>query len=245
MFTLNPLKILLKFVTLMVEAAYLAVAAVGLLHGLEPGHGWPVAMLYAARHPKPLLRAFAGSTMISLFHLISSLAVVAAYVVLKTFIDFSASYISYIAGAALFVLGVRFLLEESGEEQHDHIHENFAGWHTHEHQHPDGTIHSHPHYHGKRVSLTLTGLAVFAFMLGFAHEEEFALLALAVAGVDPLRLMLAYALAVAAGLIGITLAAVKIYKGMEQVLKKHGHVLPKLSGVILILTAMSFFLGLR
>lgn len=230
---------------LMVEATYLAVAAVGLLHGLEPGHGWPVAMLYATRDSRPLLRAFVSSTTISLFHLISSLAVVAAYMVLKTFVDFSVSYISYIAGAALLILGVRFLFEKSGEEQHDHIHENFAGWHTHEHQHPDGTIHSHPHYHAKRVILTLTGIAVFAFMLGFAHEEEFALLALAVGGVDPLRLMLAYGLAVAAGLIGITLTAVKIYKGMEQVLKKHGHILPKLSGVILILTALSFFLGLR
>lgn len=55
--------------------------------------------------------------------------------------------------------------------------------------------------------LTLWGIASIAFVLGFSHEEEFALLALAVGGVDPLVLMLTYASSVMIGLMGVTLTA--------------------------------------
>ncbi|MEM1923436.1 MAG: nickel/cobalt transporter [Nitrososphaerota archaeon] len=230
----------------MADPTYLMVAAIGLLHGLEPGHGWPVALLYASKHSGRMFRAFISSSIISFFHLISSLAVVAAYIILKTFVSFTIPYVNYIAGAVLLILGVRFLLEKSHEEQHGHFHEDFAGgWHTHEHVHSDGTRHSHLHYHPKRVELSLSGIAAFAFILGFAHEEEFALLALAVGGIDPLGLMLIYALAVAGGLIGITLAAITVYGKVERSLKRHGHLLPKLSGAVLIIAALSFFLGLR
>ena len=40
----------------MVEVAFLAVTLIGLLHGIEPGHGWPVAMLYATRSSRPYLK---------------------------------------------------------------------------------------------------------------------------------------------------------------------------------------------
>ncbi len=47
----------------MVEPVYFAVAFIGILHGLEPGHGWPIAMLYAISRPYPLTRAFVSSSL--------------------------------------------------------------------------------------------------------------------------------------------------------------------------------------
>ena len=233
----------------MVELAYSAVALIGILHGLEPGHGWPVAMLYAGSRPHPLTRAFVSSWIISMAHLVSSIAVVAAYAVLKAFLGFSTPYINVLAGIALTILGVRFFVEKRKdelEENHGHLHDGFEGGkHTHEHSHDDVGLHTHKHKHAKKVFLSLTGIAVFAFILGFAHEEEFALLALAVGGVDPLALMLTYAAAVTAALIVTTLIAVKAYSKMEEKMKRYEGLIPKISGMILLVTAVSFFLNLR
>jgi len=34
------------------SSIYFGVILIGLLHGLEPGHGWPVAALYSLRKEK-------------------------------------------------------------------------------------------------------------------------------------------------------------------------------------------------
>lgn len=116
---------------------------------------------------------------------------------------------------------------------------------SHEHSHGDIGLHAHNHKHTKKVFLSLTGIAVFASILGFAHEEELALLALVVGGVDPLALMLTNAGAVTAALIGVTLIAVKAYSKMEEKMKRYGGLIPEISGMILLLIAVSFFLNLR
>lgn len=232
----------------MIEAAFVAVALFGLLHGLEPGHGWPVAVLYSIRSHRPVLKALLSSSIISFFHLVSSVAVVAAYVLLKTFTNFTLPYVNYLAAGALAILGLRFLLRrgESIAENHDHFHEDFGpGEHTHEHNHPSLGRHTHLHKHTQRLVLSLYGIAAFAFVIGFAHEEEFALLALAVGGVDPLGLMLVYASAVTAGLVSITLMGLKIYKRFEESLRKHERLLPKVSGLVLLVMAVAFLVGLR
>lgn len=146
------------------------------------------------------------------------------------------------------ILAGRLLLEKPKDElkdQHGHAHDHFEGKHEHEHEHPGNKRHTHRHKHARKIYLTLWSIAIFAFILGFAHEEEFALLALAVGGVDPLLLMLTYASAVMVGLIGITLTAVRIYEKLEFRLGKYERLIPKVSGVILSLMAISFFLGLR
>jgi len=233
----------------MIDPVYFAVAFIGLLHGLEPGHGWPVAMLYASSRPRPLTRAFVSGWVISMAHLASSLAVVVVYLILKAVLAFSIPYINIIAGIALVVLAVRFLLESPKgalEENHGHLHEAFdGGEHIHTHEHPCVAVHCHKHKHLKKVFLSLAGVAGFALILGFAHEEEFALLALVVAGIDPLVLMLTYAFAVMAALIGVSVIAVKAYKQMEERLRKYEGLIPKISGIILLVTAMTFILGLR
>ncbi len=88
--------------------------------------------------------------------------------------------------------------------------------HEHEHWHRESGNHSHVHIHEKKVVSSLTAIAVFGLVLGFAHEEEFVILSLAVGGVNPILLMLAYAFSVAASLIGITVLSVKVYTHTTQ-----------------------------
>jgi ABC-type nickel/cobalt efflux system permease component RcnA len=232
----------------MVEPIYIAVSLIGLLHGVEPSHGWLVALLYALRTSKPIVKGFIASCIISFFHLISSLSVVIAYLLLSSLLPFSIPYVNYIAAIALLILAVRSWFEKPKglEEQHGHIHEDFdEGEHIHEHRHPKIGKHTHKHRHSKKVLLTLKGITIFALILGFAHEEEFALLALAVGGVNPLIMMLAYAFAVTLGIIGITLISVKIFYKIQYKFKKYEQLLPKISALILIALSFSFFLGLR
>src|SRR6266516_2782899 len=131
------------------------------------------------------------------------------------------------------------------EESHGHVHDfKIRGKHLHLHQHPDVGSHNHIHEHSEKF-LSLAAIAGFALVLGFAHEEEFALLALVVAGIDPLIMMLLYAGAVTAALTGISVVSVKAYSKFEARLKKYEGLLPKVSGIVLLITAMTFLLGLR
>jgi nickel/cobalt transporter (NicO) family protein len=84
------------------------------------------------------------------------------------------------------------------EVKHDHIH-----WHK------DEGFHRHLHTHQIRILPSLSTLATSALILGFAHEEEFVILSLAAAGVNPVLLMIAYALSVSVALIGATVLSVK------------------------------------
>jgi hypothetical protein len=99
------------------------------------------------------------------------------------------------------------------------------------------------HFHPKRLNLSLWKIASCAFLLGFAHEEEFALLALAVGGVNPILLMTSYGLSVTAGLIGVTLLGVKMYERVKVRIRKYEKYIPKISGLVLILLAIGVLIG--
>jgi len=57
--------------------------------------------------------------------------------------------------------------------------------------------------------------------------------------------MLTYAFAVMAALIGISVVSVIAYSQVQSRLKKYEYLIPKVTGLILLLTAATFFLGLR
>jgi hypothetical protein len=88
--------------------------------------------------------------------------------------------------------------------------------HIHEHWHSETGYHSHVHVHQRRILPSLAAIAGFGLVLGFAHEEEFVILSLAVGGVNPILLKVAYASAVAAALMGITVLAVKVYSQIQD-----------------------------
>ena len=68
--------------------------------------------------------------------------------------------------------------------------------------------------HGPPIGLR--ALVVSALVLGFAHEEEFALLGLALGGLNPVVLMTVYALAVLFAMIVITQAGIAAFRAIER-----------------------------
>jgi nickel/cobalt exporter len=230
----------------MINPAYFGVAMIGLLHGLEPGHGWPVAVLYSMNKRNALASATISSGIIGMAHLISSIAVVIAYVLLQRWLDFSAPWLKYLAAGILLILALRLFREKTDglEKQHGHIHENQPEIeHEHEHEHPGQGRHTHWHKHTLGVTLSLFGLATFAFVLGFAHEEEFALLALVAGGISAWILMLAYGIAVLLGLVAVTVVSVRIYKQLQPKLIRFERYIPKIGAVFLV--AMALVIALR
>jgi ABC-type nickel/cobalt efflux system permease component RcnA len=187
---------------------FLGVITFGLLHGINPSHGWTVAVLYSIRNKRPLLSSLTSSSILAGAHFLSSIAVVAAFVLVTMFIQIPQTYLNYAVAAALAILAYLFWKEKTEdliETQHGHLHHGFTEQleHEHPHQHNGAGNHIHLHLHQKRSLPTLTAIAAFALVLGFAHEEEFVILTLAVGGINPLFLMVAYATAVAVGLIGV------------------------------------------
>ena len=225
----------------MFSPAYVGVVLIGLLHGLEPGHGWPVALLYSARKRNPIWSGFVSSGIIAIAHLISSITVVVAYVLFREWLDFELPWIKYLAAGLLLILAYRLFREktDSLEKQHGHIHQDQPEIeHEHAHEHPGQGWHTHWHRHTVGIALSLWGLASFAFILGFAHQEEFALLAMVAGGVNALALMVLYGLSITVALVGTTLLGVKIYKGLQPRLVRYEKYIPKISAGILVGTAI-------
>ena len=225
----------------MFNPAYIGVVMIGLLHGLEPGHGWPVAVLYSMQKRNAVFSATVSSGIIGIAHLVSSIAVVVAYVLLQTWLDFDAPWIKYLAAVFLLALAYKLFREKVDglEKQHGHIHENQPEVeHEHKHEHPGQGRHTHWHKHMTGIALSLWGLASFAFVLGFAHQEEFALLALVAGGVNAWILMLSYGVSVLLGLVVVTLAGVKAYKYLQPKLTHYERYIPKIAAAILVAMAI-------
>src|SRR5215213_8456907 len=225
----------------------LGVIAFGLLHGVNPSHGWTVAVLYSIRSKRPLFSSIASSGIIAGAHFLSSVAVVLAFIFVTRLVEIPQTYMNYAVAIALGILAFMFWREKSEdltETQHGHLHHENADHldHKHSHWHKEIGDHTHTHIHQQRVRPTLAAIAGFALVLGFAHEEEFVILSLAVGGVNPILLMVAYA-SVAIALIGITILAVKVYLHIQHKVIHYTKYLPKISALVLTAMAVSFAFG--
>jgi len=225
----------------MFNPTYIGVILLGLLHGFEPGHGWPVAVLYAMKRKNPVFSATVSSLIIGLGHLVSSIAVVVAYVLLQKWLNFDAPWLKYAAAGLLLILAIRLYMEKVDDlkNQHGHTHPDAIEIeHEHEHEHQGQAPHTHKHKHGPAVALSLLGLASFAFIIGFAHEEEIALLVLVAGGLNAWILMMSYAVSVLIGLMVVTILGVRIYKIFQPKLARFEKYVPKISAAILVLMAI-------
>jgi len=202
-------------------SSYVAVAFIGLIHGLEPGHGWPIAVLIALNKRNRFLYGALASVILALAHFVSSIAVLLVYYMASLLIDFSSPYFRYIVATVLVVLGLLMLIEKGGEKNGNGSRAERA----------------------RAGSMSLKELAVFALILGFAHEEEFMLLALAVGGIDPLLLIIVYASAVTVSIIGVTSFAIKGYSLVETQVRKYEKFIPKITGLVLFVLAFLFVIG--
>ncbi|QLG27548.1 hypothetical protein HUG10_08280 [Halorarum halophilum] len=111
----------------------------------------------------------------------------------------------------------------------------------------DGDGHSHDHAGHSHEELSadegLSGIAVSAFVLGFAHEEEFEIIAIC-AGTDHcLGLMLAYAGTVVVVITALTLLLVAGYERFEERMERYAEHFPTVSAAVLVLMGAGFVLG--
>src|SRR5918992_3823171 len=102
------------------------VIAFGLLHGINPSHGWPIAILYSMRSKNPLISGIVSSTILASAHFASSIVVVIAYAFLTSIAIIPQLYMRYGATISLAILAYIFW-KEKGEDfsstQHGHFHE--------------------------------------------------------------------------------------------------------------------------
>ena len=265
------------------EASGLLVGAValGAVHGIEPGHGWPIAASYALEQSHRWLYGLAASLIIGTGHLVSSIAMVALFFYAKSYFSLTqvdkpitlgggvsiGGPVSIVAGLLLIGLGVR-------EYRHGHSHGTHGGGDAHdnghEHEHGDGHDHQHDHGH-EHESDTLTdkmwsvipfvgsgghshnadvadrgllGIAWFAFLLGFAHEEEFEIIALCAGSDACLWLMSAYALTVIVGIVTLTLLLIAGYEHFQERVEQYVPYLPVISAIVLVGMGVGFVIGL-
>jgi hypothetical protein len=104
----------------------------------------------------------------------------------------------------------------------------------------------HSHSHGSLDEATdrgLLGIAWFAFLLGFAHEEEFEIIALCAGSSFCLELMSAYALTVIVGIVGLTMLLIAGYEHYEETVEQYTPYLPAFSATVLIIMGFGFIVG--
>ena len=192
------------------EAAHVTALALGALHGLEPGHGWTVAAVYALGRDRRWENGLLAGTLIGGAHLVSSFAVVAAYSFLDRWLAITETGgVTRWAGIVLIAMGI---VQWLAAGRHTHS--------THRHDTPPGT--------------GLLGLAAFAFVLGFAHEEEFAILALCAGRTSCWGVMVVYGVAVAGVILALTLLAVAAFERFHHHLEPWHDRLPRISAAILV-----------
>ena len=234
-------------------APLIGIIGFGLSHGVNPSHGWPVALLYAIRSKRPLQNGIISSSIIAGAHFISSLAVVVAYIILVNNLDIQIPdvYMRYGAAIALGILAYIFWKEKDEdlvETQHGHLHngkDNSPLEHYHTHWHHGLGYHLHTHYHQERSTPSLRSIVSFAFVLGFVHEEEFVILALAASqSIDPIILILVYAVSVAAALMGITVISLKFYQRFQYHMIQYSKYLSKISALFIIFMSIGIFIGI-
>ncbi|RJT04746.1 hypothetical protein [Halococcus sp. IIIV-5B] len=260
------------------DALGLLVGAVvlGAIHGIEPGHGWPVAATYALDKTNKWFHGFAASLILGVGHLISSIAMVGVFFYAKSYFSLTQTNqpiqltegiqiggpVSLVAGVLLVGLGLREYYgghshgsdetshtHNSHEHDHDahHAHESegilsrikgylpFVGSHSHSHEASDAS---------ETADRGLLGIAWFAFVLGFAHEEEFEIIGLCAGSNYCLELMTAYALTVIVAIVSLTLLLVAGYQHSEERVERYTPYLPLFSAVVLIIIGFGFITGL-
>jgi len=215
------------------SAVFAGAAGLGLLHGLEPGHGWPLAASYGLARPRRFLAGLTAAVLLGIGHLVSSIAVVLVFFVAKEGFGLDElTWLPYAAGGLLIALGLWELRPRRGHgDGHSH------GRHHHHHHH------HHPHEGDESTGPGLWSLAGSAFVLGFAHEEEIEIIGLCAGSDLCLELMLTYALTVILAIAALTLLLIAGYQRWRHRLEHWAPHLPKVTAAILITLGLGFIAG--
>lgn len=232
---------------------FLGAIILGTVHGILPDHGWPVAAMYSLNQKQSYLHGLISGFVLGFGHLVSSIFVVVAYFWALNYFDVSGlPYMDQFAGAILIILGVREYVR--GGHSHDH------GDHDHGEANGDGLLakikmfvpfvgsddaHEHTHSLEERADERgLWGITAFAFILGFAHNEEIEIIAICTGSIHCLELMFAYAMAVLIMCITMTLLLIAGFEHFEDSVEEYRDYLPVVTASVLILMGFGFVVGL-
>ena len=100
----------------------LGVVAIGFVHGVLPDHGWPIAATYALTKRRRWLAGTVAALILGVGHLVSSVALVAAYFWIDSVADFAdGPWLGYVAGTVLILLGIHeYRHGGHGHDDHEH-----------------------------------------------------------------------------------------------------------------------------
>ena len=87
----------------------------GLSHGINPSHGWTIAVLYALQSKRSLFSSILSSGILASAHFLSSIVVVLAFIVFSTYIYIPQNYLNYAAAIALGILAFMFCREKPND----------------------------------------------------------------------------------------------------------------------------------
>ena len=244
------------------------VVALGVVHGVLPDHGWPIAASYALERPRKWVSGTVAALVLGVGHLVSSVVLVAAYFWFATFAAFAEGpYIKPLAGTLLVCLGVYEYLTRNdghgGDAHHDHADGGDGSHHdrAHEDGHhahaddggADGPLAAlrrrlpgggHRHLDERDAEKGLRTLGVTALVLGFAHEEPIQILAIC-AGTDRcLELMLVYSLAVIVAILAPTLLLIAGYRSHRERVERYTPYLPTVTAAVLVAVGLAFIFEL-
>ncbi|WP_247003221.1 ABC transporter permease [Halosolutus gelatinilyticus] len=121
------------------------VVLIGFVHGVLPDHGWPIAATYALNRRRRWLYGVVAALVLGIGHLLSSVALVVAYVWFGAFAEFAEGpWMRYVAGVLLILLGVHEY-RRGGHGDHSHHRHEPERAHRDERGHDR---HSHHDHHG-------------------------------------------------------------------------------------------------
>ena len=242
------------------------VVVLGVLHGVLPDHGWPIAAAYALDRPRKWISGTIAGVVLGVGHLISSVALVVAYFSVSRFAAFAEGpYMKPIAGAMLILLGIHEYvsgghgdIDGDGHDHDHHDHDHHDDHHGHDHDYDEndepgllarirerlpGGNGGHAHLDESHAEGGLRTLGMTALVLGFAHEEPLQILAICAGTEFCLELMLIYSFAVIAAILGPTLLLIAGYQTHRERIEQYTPYLPTLTAVVLILVGLAFVFG--
>ena len=243
---------------------FVGAIVLGTVHGILPDHGWPVAAMYSLNQERSYLHGFISGFILGFGHLVSSIFVVVAYFWALNYFDLTQiPYMSQVAGVILVILGLREYMR--GGHSHDHGeggHDHGEGGHDHDgHGESDNDglfskvkmfipflgddTHAHDQSLEERADERgLWGITAFAFILGFAHNEEIEMIAICTGSLHCLELMFVYAMAVLIMCVSMTLLLVAGFERFEDTVKEYRSYLPVITAFVLVVMGFLFIGGL-
>jgi len=203
--------------------AYTSAIILGLLHGSDPGHGWPLSALHSIDKGKSYTRAVTMTSILAAGHFVSTLFVVSLVWLLGSIAEAYLEYLQLGAGILLFLIGLTGLYRGLSSRSR------------------------HGNDHNSNYAIISSGgawsLFKYALLLGFAHEEEIALAAIILLGAHPLLLALGYSLAVYTSMLLWTIASVYILmskRGLAEAIHSKLHILSPLALTLIGLYILAF-----